>query len=253
MFRRCCRSRVSNRRTADICGVDFRSSRSRTRWRTPCDSAGESRRRDERRRRPIELISERRDHRSRTQPDRVASYRVAASDPHGLCERPTPTSRDPCPRSPGSRLSIVRRRAESNPAAFIFSLWQAMRFWFRNARCASVVIAGAVVGAVLARRVAGAAGGAGRAGSACGRAAGAGVVVGAGVGRADCAWTAKAARSAATQPTTSDLIPCIAPRYPSTDRTNPKCGKASGLNRIPEFFGLPQTRLESPSDALAKA
>ena len=101
---------------------------------------------------------------------------------------------------------MVNRRAESSPAAFAFSLWQAMRYWFRNAFCASALIAGAAgaAGVALARRAVGVAGCAGRAGvDDCGRVCEG--VAGACSGRLDWAWTAKATRSAATQPTTSDL------------------------------------------------
>jgi hypothetical protein len=42
---------------------------------------------------------------------------------------------------------MVRRREESSPAAFIFSLWQATQYWFRNARWSSTETAGVAVAA----------------------------------------------------------------------------------------------------------
>ena len=148
---------------------------------------------------------------------------------------------------------MVNRRAESRPAAFAFSLWQAMQYWFRNAFCASALIAGAAgaAGVALGWRAVGVAGCAGLAGVAdCGRVCDG--VVGACSGGLDWAWTAKATRSAATQPTTSDLISCIALRVTRTEQTKQRCRKASGLNRITEFFGLPQTRLHVPGRMLPR-
>jgi len=117
---------------------------------------------------------------------------------------------------------MVNRRAESRPAAFAFSLWQAMQYWFRNAFCASALIAGAAgaAGVALGWRAVGVAGCAGLAGVAdCARVCEG--VVGACSGGLDWAWTAKATRSAATQPTTSDLnFMYRAPRDPNrTDQT----------------------------------
>ena len=178
---------------------------------------------------PVELVLERGDHGIELTPDRAASCRAAASAPHGPCEPPAPTSRGPCPRWPDRGRPSSNDALNPTPAAFIFSLWQAMQVpiqeralrvrrdrreslapWILDA---STVLAG------------------------CWRRPGAPVagepaelrVVGADSGRPDWAWTAKATSRVATQPTTSDLNFMYRSASPEQNQTKPKAEKPAGL------------------------
>ena len=110
-----------------------------------------------------------------------------------------------CATLAGSSASIASLRAESMPAAFAFSLWHAMQVLVQERLLCVLADCGTAgaAGVALARRAVGVAGCAGWAGGAdCGRVCEG--VVGACSGRLDWAWTAKATKSAAMQPTTSD-------------------------------------------------